>query len=214
MGQARALVFDFNGTLSHDEPLLYSIYAELFAAHGRPLAKADYFGSLAGNTEEAIIGSWLGVDGDELRRLVEERIDRYVDRADGSTIPVVLREAVRHAAGRVPVAVVSGAYRREIEPVLERAGVTDAIGVIVAADDVARGKPDPEGYRRALERIGGGLAPQDVVAFEDTEAGVASARAAGLRCLAVRGTLPDERLAAADAIVDAIDVELVRSLVG
>jgi len=214
MGQARALVFDFNGTLSHDEPLLYSIYAELFAAHGRPLAEADYFGSLAGNTEEAIIGGWLGVDGDELRTLVEERIDRYVDRADGSTIPVVLREAVRHAAGRVPVAVVSGAYRREIEPVLERAGVTDAIGVIVAADDVARGKPDPEGYRRALERIGGGLAPQDVVAFEDTEAGVASARAAGLRCLAVRGTLPDERLAAADAIVDAIDVELVRSLVG
>ena len=214
MRQARALVFDFNGTLSHDEPLLYSIYAELFAAHGRPLAKADYFGSLAGNTEEAIIGGWLGVDGDQLRTLVEERIDRYVDRADGSTIPVVLREAVRHAAGRVPVAVVSGAYRREIEPVLERAGVTDAIGVIVAADDVARGKPDPEGYRRALERIGGGLAPQDVVAFEDTEAGVASARAAGLRCLAVRGTLPDERLAAADAIVDAIDVELVRSLVG
>jgi hypothetical protein len=49
MGQARALVFDFNGTLSHDEPLLYSIYAELFAAHGRPLAEADYFGSLAGN---------------------------------------------------------------------------------------------------------------------------------------------------------------------
>ena len=214
MGQARALVFDFNGTLSHDEPLLYSIYAELFAAHGRPLAEADYFGSLAGNTEEAIIGGWLGVDGDELRTLVEERIDRYVDRADGSTIPVVLREAVRHAAGRVPVAVVSGAYRREIEPVLERAGVTDAIGVIVAADDVARGKPDPEGYRRALERIGGGLAPPDVVAFEDTEAGVASARAAGLRCLAVRGTLLDERFAAADAIVDAIDVELVRSLVG
>ena len=52
------------------------------------------------------------------------------------------------------------------------------------------------------------------MAFEDTEAGVASARAAGLRCLAVRGTLPDERLAAADGIVDGIDVELVRTLVG
>ena len=56
--------------------------------------------------------------------------------------------------------------------------------------------------------------PPDVVAFEDTEAGVASALAAGLRCLAVRGTHPDERLAAADGIVDAIDVELVQSLVG
>jgi beta-phosphoglucomutase-like phosphatase (HAD superfamily) len=58
------------------------------------------------------------------------------------------------------------------------------------------------------------LAPDDVVAFEDTEAGVAAALGAGLRCLAVRGTLPDGRLAAADDIVDRIDVELVRSLVG
>jgi beta-phosphoglucomutase len=47
---ASALVFDFNGTLSHDEPLLYAIYAELFAEHGRPLSEADYFGTLAGNT--------------------------------------------------------------------------------------------------------------------------------------------------------------------
>ena len=81
--------------------------------------------------------------------------------------------------------------------------------MIVAADDVAHGKPDPEGYLRALEALGNGISPSDVVAFEDTEAGVASARAAGLRCLAVRGTLPDERLAEADGIVDEIGIELV-----
>jgi beta-phosphoglucomutase len=214
MQAARALVFDFNGTLSHDEPVLFAIYSELFAQHGRPLAEDDYFGTLAGNTEEAIIGGWLGVDGEELAALVEERIDRYVRRADGSTIPEALRDAVRRAAARVPVAVVSGAYRREITPVLERAGLTGCVTVLVAADDVEHGKPDPEGYVRALEALGDGLAPSDVVAFEDTEAGVASARGAGMRCLAVRGTHPDERLAAADSIVDAIDVQLVRSLVG
>jgi HAD superfamily hydrolase (TIGR01509 family) len=126
----------------------------------------------------------------------------------------MVRDAVRHAANRVPVAIVSGAYRREIEPVVERAGLADAVAVLVAADDVTRGKPDPEGYLRALAALADGLEPADVVAFEDTEAGIASARAAGLRCVAVRGTLPDERLAAAEAIVDEIDVELVRSLVG
>ena len=63
MQPARALAFDFNGTLSHDEPLLFAIYAQLFAEHGRPLTEADYFGTLAGNTEEAIISTWLGVDG-------------------------------------------------------------------------------------------------------------------------------------------------------
>src|SRR5512134_2916998 len=112
MGATRALLFDFNGTLSHDEPVLYAIYAELFAEHGRPLSEADYYGRLAGNTEEAIIGGWLGVEGATLDALVEERIDRYVRAADGSTVPAAVRAAVRHAAGRVPVAIVSGAYRR------------------------------------------------------------------------------------------------------
>jgi beta-phosphoglucomutase len=214
MGPARALVFDFNGTLSHDEPVLFGIYSELFAEHGRPLTETDYYGRLAGNTEEAIIGGWLGVEGDELQALVEERIDRYVARADGSTITAGLREAVRYASARVPVAVVSGAYRREIEPVLAGAQLVPHVTAVVTADDVSRGKPDPEGYRLALAALGDGLAARDVVAFEDTEAGVASATGAGLRCLAVRGTLPDARLAGAERIVDAIDLDLVRSLVG
>jgi beta-phosphoglucomutase len=214
MQPALALAFDFNGTLSHDEPLLFAIYAELFAEHGRPLTEADYYGRLAGNTEEAIIQGWLGVEGDALEALIDDRIGRYVARADGSTVPAAVREAVRYAASRVPVAIVSGAYRREIEPVVARAGLADLVQGIVAADDVTRGKPDPEGYLRALALLGDDLRPDDVVAFEDTEAGVAAALAAGLRCLAVRGTLADERLAAADGIVDAIDVELVRTLVG
>ncbi len=214
MGATRALVFDFNGTLSHDEPVLYAIYAELFAEHGRPLTEADYYGRLAGNTEEAIIGGWLGVEGEELEGLVDERIERYVRAADGSTVPAAVREAVRYAAGRVPVGIVSGAYRREIEPVVEKAGLADVVAHIVAADDVTNGKPDPEGYLRMVELLGDGLRPAEAVAFEDTEAGIASALGAGLRCIGVRGTLPDARLAAAESLVDAIDVELVRSLVG
>jgi len=86
--------------------------------------------------------------------------------------------------------------------------------LVVTADDVAQGKPHPEGYLRAVTLLGEGLDPSGVVAFEDTEAGVASAKDAGLRCLAVRGTLPDRRLARADELVDRIDLTLVQSLVG
>ena len=210
----RAVVFDFNGTLSHDEPLLYAIYAELFAEHGRPLTLHDYLTTLAGNTEEAIIGTWLGVDGGELASLMHERIERYRALADGSTVTGELRAAVRHAAERVPVGLVSGAYRREIEPVLERAGIAGCFTTVVTADDVTEGKPHPEGYLLALGRLGPNLLARDVVAFEDTEAGVASATAAGLRCIAVRGTLPDERLTAADELVDRIDVALIDRLLG
>jgi beta-phosphoglucomutase-like phosphatase (HAD superfamily) len=211
MHAVRALLFDFNGTLSHDEPLLCAIYRELFAAHGRPLTEQEYYDRLAGLSEEAIVGGWLGVDGDELRALVAERIERYrAVAADGETVPAAVREAVRFAAARVPVGVVSGAFRAEIEPVLAGSALAGVVSLVVAADDVVDGKPHPAGYLRAVEALG--LPPGAVAAFEDTEAGVAAAKAAGVRCLAVRGTLSPERLAAADELVDEIDVELVRRL--
>jgi beta-phosphoglucomutase len=210
MSATRAVAFDFNGTLSHDEPILCSVYRELFAEHGRPLTESDYYGALAGRSEEAIISGWLGVDGDELDALVEERIVRYLAAAGrGETIPKSNRKAVEFAAGRMPVAVVSGAFRREVEPVLAGAGLSLHITTIVTADDVELGKPDPAAYLRTLELLGG-PAPREVVAFEDTEAGVASAKAAGLRCVAVLGTHPPERLREADEIVDTIGVELLR----
>ena len=142
-----------------------------------------------------------------------ERIERYAtEAADGSTVPEPVREAVRYAAARVPLAVVSGAFRAEIEPVIEAAGLASELATIVAADDVAHGKPHPEGYLTALERLG--VDPGEAIAFEDTEAGIASAKRAGLHCVAIRGTLPDHRLVRADELVDRIDLALVRRFAG
>jgi beta-phosphoglucomutase len=213
MPVVRAVVFDFNGTLSQDEPILCSIYQELFAEQGRPLAAADYYATLAGYAEETIISGWLGVEGEQLSALVADRIERYRRRvADGSTVSEDTRAAVRYAAERVPVAVVSGAFRVEIEPVLEVVGLIPLVSTLVAAEDVANGKPDPEAYERAVAELG--VQAADVVAFEDTEAGVASAVAAGLRCVALRGTVAPERLTCADEQVDRIDVALMRRLLG
>lgn len=212
MSRTRAVIFDFNGTLSHDEPILLRIYQELFAKNGRPLTADDYFTQLAGNTEEAIISGWLDVHGTDLAVLMAERISRYRHAAaDGSTVPVSIRDAVRYAATRVPVAIVSGAFRAEIEPVLVAAELTELFAAVVTADDVVNGKPAPDGYLRAVSLLGG-LPPAEVVAFEDTEAGVASAKAAGLRCVAVLGTLPASRLAEADEIVERLDTALLERL--
>jgi beta-phosphoglucomutase len=202
----RAIVFDFNGTLSDDEPLLYAIYAELFAEQGRPLTEQEYHDHLAGNTEEEIVRRWLGrVD----EQLIAERIARYVTRAaDGSTVDEGVREAVRFAAERVPVGIVSAAMRTEIDPVLAAAGIAAHVTAIVSAEDVERGKPDPEAYVRMAGLLR--LPPAEIVAFEDTEAGVASAKAAGFRVVAVTRTLGPERLAAADELVPTLDLDAVR----
>ena len=211
----RAVIFDFNGTLSHDEPILCEIFCELFAEHGRPLSAQEYFDELAGLSDPEIVRAWLGRDHPSVDEVIERRIARYRELvADGSSVPDPVRDAVRYAAERVPVGIVSGAAREEIEPVIGAAGLAASIRTIVGAEDVADGKPDPAGYLRALELLDGGLEAGEVVVFEDTEAGIAAAKAAGLRCIAVLGTLAPERLAAADEIVPAIDVELMQRLLG
>jgi HAD superfamily hydrolase (TIGR01509 family) len=209
----RALVFDFNGTLSQDEPILCEIFQELFAEHGRPMSAREYFDELAGLSDPEIVRTWLGPDHPDVDEVIEERIVRYREQAaDGSSIPEEMREAVRYAAERVPLAVVSGAARAEIEPVLRAAGILEHFTAIVSSDDVTNGKPHPESYERALRLLDGGIAAADVVVLEDTEAGVTAAKAAGMRCLAVLGTLAPERLRQADELVERIDLQLVRRL--
>jgi HAD superfamily hydrolase (TIGR01509 family) len=209
----RAVVFDFNGTLSDDEPILCDIFVHLFGEHGKPLSSQEYFDELAGLSDPEIVRTWLGRDHPDVEAVIEERVQRYrAAVADGSSVHERVREAVRYAAERVPVAIVSGAARAEIEPVVEAAGLAPLLRAIVSSDDIVDGKPHPEGYLRALERLDQGLRAEDVVVFEDTEAGIASAKAAGMRVIAVRGTLDPHRLAQADELVDGIDVVLMRRL--
>jgi beta-phosphoglucomutase len=203
---SRAVLFDFNGTLSDDEQIMCEIFQELFAEKGKPLTEQEYFGELAGHSDPEVVRAWLGEDDPAL---VGEKIARYRERvADGSTVTEGAREAVRLAADGATVAVVSGAARSEIQPVLDAAGIAGLVATMVAAEDVANGKPDPEGYLLALELLGAEAG--DAVAFEDSEPGVDAARAAGIHCVAVLGTLPRERLARADAIVERLDADAVR----
>lgn len=212
----RAIVFDFNGTLCDDERILYDVYAAMFAELGRPLSQRQYVDQLAGLSDEAIRRRWLG-DGGDLDGFVAERVRRYRALADATMIHAGVRRAVRYASARVATAIVSGAAGVEIDGMLRGAGLRDAFRVVVGADRVRHGKPAPEGYELALAELSetvAGLKPGDVIAFEDTEAGIAAAKAAGIRCVAVAGTVPRARLAQADAIVDALDQATVQRLIG
>ena len=203
----RAVVFDFNGTLSDDEPILCEVWQEIAAEHGRPLSAEEYFGQLAGFADPEIAERWLGGDAD-VEAVMAERVRRYRELvADGSTVGSETRAAVRYAAERVPVAMVTGAARADVELVLTAAGLADAFPVLVTTEDVRAGKPDPEGYVRALELLG--VPGSEGLAFEDSEVGVLAAKAAGMRCIALLGTVAPERLAAADEIVERIDVALL-----
>lgn len=206
----RAVVFDFNGTLSDDEPVLCEIFIHLFEEHGKPLSAQEYFDRLAGLSDPEIVRTWLGSGHPDVDAVVAERVERYrAAVSDGSTVHEHVRGAVRWAAGRVPLAICSGAARAEIEPVVEAAGLAGCFRTIVSSDDVAHGKPDPEGYAKALGLLG--VHPAEAVVVEDTEAGVASARAAGVGLvLAMKTTLEPHRLAEADELIDRLDLDVLR----
>jgi beta-phosphoglucomutase len=204
----RALLLDFNGTLSEDEPLLCRIFQELFAEAGKPVTEEEYYAELAGFSDREVIQRWLGREDAALER---RKIARYRELADGSTVTDEAREAVREASEHVVLGIVSGSARAEIEPVLDAAGIRDAFATIVALDDVRRGKPDPEGYLIALHLLG--VEPREAAAVEDSEAGVAAAKAAGVYTVGVTTTLPPERLSQADEVAKRLEQDLVRRLV-
>ena len=205
----RAVLFDFNGTLSQDEPVWFEVYEGLYAAHGRPITRDEYYAQLAGLSDVEGVTAWLGAPDPDL---IEAAITQYVERArDGSTVPVEAREAVAAAAALVPVGIVTTARRSVLEPVLTAAGLAPHVGFTITAEDVVRTKPDPEAYVAALGRLDG-VRAGEVVVFEDTPLGVAAAKAAGMRCVAVLGSATPDRLTAADEIVERLDAPTVRRL--
>jgi HAD superfamily hydrolase (TIGR01509 family) len=206
----RAILFDFNGTLSHDEALWAGIYRDVFAAHGRPITAAEYGAELAGLSDEDAVRRWFGPDEDATRTIVAETVARFVDAVrDEPTVSADAVAAVAAAAEAVPVGIVTTATHDVLDPMLAASGLDALVRFTVTADDVARTKPDPEAYRRALAHLDG-VDAGDVLVFEDTPVGVAAATAAGLRCVGVLGTVPADRLAGAEQVVARLDAACVR----
>jgi HAD superfamily hydrolase (TIGR01509 family) len=204
----QALVFDFNGTISDDEPVLIRVYQELFEEVGKPITADEYLSELAGHTDPEMFTRWLGVADPAL---MAERIRRYqAIVADGSTVDEETRTAVRYAAERCPVGLVTSAYRSEVDPVLDVTGLRSAFTAVVSLDDVTHGKPHPEPYLRIAELLG--VPPAELIVFEDTEAGIESAKAAGAYVVALTRTLGADRLANADELVERIDRSLLERL--
>ncbi len=211
----RAVIFDFNGTLSDDEIILQEIFAQIFAQRlGWHLTPEDYHRRFAGYSDREIVEKVLEEQGFGEAGVVDEllarRGDLYRQRvADTSPIGSGAVGLVqRLAAEGVPLAIVTGAQREDVECVLANCEIGALIDTIVTEEDVARGKPHPEGFLRGAELLG---VPADaVLVFEDSVPGVTAARAAGMSCVAVSSETGPSRLAElADATVPRLQSSLV-----
>ena len=158
----RAVLFDCDGVIVDSEPLHLRAFQEVLAPLGITITPAEYVARYLGFDDRGVFTEALRACGREpapgdIAALIAEKARRFrgVLERDTSIYPGVTA-LVRALAG-VPLAVVSGALRDEIELILGRAGIREAFSTVVAAEDVRAGKPDPEGFLRACTtlRVGG-----------------------------------------------------------
>jgi sugar-phosphatase len=152
---------------------------------------------------------------DDLQEMLAAKAVRFeeLERRGALLVPGAA-ECVRRMAAISPLAVASGARREEIERILQRVNLASIFRTIVASGDTPSSKPAPDPYVEAAARLG--ARPSRTVAIEDTSAGLASAKAAGLCCIGITTTFPATKLSLADAVVQSMDeitADLVRSLV-
>jgi HAD superfamily hydrolase (TIGR01509 family) len=149
--------------------------------------------------------------------ITEGQVNELIGRKSGYVEPVMqsdLRllpgsaEFIRRAALRYPLAVASGALRREIELVLRYGGLRDCFRVIVSAEDVERSKPHPDPFIKACELLnaatGVRIEPGECLVIEDSVHGIRAARLAGMPCLAVANSYSREELSEADLVADSL----------
>ena len=222
----QAIVLDFDGVVVNSEPLHLRAFQEVLAVEGQALSAQEYYDVYVGLDDVGMFNAFAehrGLPGDAawVRQMVTSKAARMqVLLAEGSPLFAGAADRIRELAAAVPIAIASGALRQEILHVLEAAGLTSAFSVIVAAGETARGKPAPDPYAQAvtlLARLTGiAMNPSRVVAVEDTIQGLASAREAGLRTVAVTTTYPPEALAEADVVVSSlreVSIELLERVV-
>lgn len=187
MSAGRAVLWDMDGTLIDSEEFHWMAWRDTLAKEGIVITREQFLSSF-GQRNDSILPRWLGAEANAERidRIAnaKEEMYRHLVRTKGiSPLPGVAKWVQQlHNQGWLQ-AIASAAPRANIEVILEALSATDVFQGIVAAEDVHRGKPDPEVYLTAAARLG--VLPERCIVVEDAVAGVEGACRAGMRSIGV-----------------------------
>jgi HAD superfamily hydrolase (TIGR01509 family) len=213
---AEAVVLDMDGLLIDTEPVWRAAQSAVFAGLGVALSESDLLDSTGQPIEELIpvwrrrpvagdgMAEWAdpGLADTEIADLIVDRVIAHV-AAEGQPMPGVTAAIALFERCGLRLAIASSSPPRLIDAVCGRLGLT-RIEVRCSAMDEARGKPAPDVYLTAARRLG--VAGASCLALEDSPAGIASARSAGMRCVAVPDPLlaADPRYREADLVLESL----------
>jgi len=199
MATLTAIIFDFDGVIADTEPLHFASFRQTLAETGISLTESDYYANYLGYDDRgcfitALTAHQRSIDPAALMQLMQRKARAYLESVkDHLVIFPGVREFVREAAAAYPLAIASGALRHEIEVILEQAGLRKEFLHITSAEDVTRGKPDPQPFLQTLTALnrqckGQAIEAASCLVIEDSIPGIRSAKTAGMKVLAVTNT--------------------------
>lgn len=212
-----AVIFDFDGVIVDTEPLHYRAFQKILQPQNLGYSWDDYVETYMGFDDrdafrEAFRHGGMQLTETALEQLVAEKasVFQHVISAGVTPYPGVTTLINRLHQQGTPLAICSGALRSDILPIIDQLGIANCFSRIVTADDVPHSKPDPTSYRIAaqqlIEAFPEKLANSDqIIAIEDTPAGISSASGAGLRVIAVTNSYPADHLHQAKRIVSSLE---------
>lgn len=210
----RAILFDFDGVLADTEPIHLEGFRQVLQGEGIELSREDYFASYLGLDDRACFRQIFSDHGKELLADQEERLLAKKSQWVLGTLkqrhlllPGV-KPLLKVLQNDYYFAIVSGALKSEVSEVLVQGGVAPFFRVVIGADDVANGKPDPEGYLTALKELNRNhiptseiLLPEECVVVEDSPWGIRAGKAAGMKCIGITHSYGRDSLQEADWII-------------
>lgn len=216
-----AVIFDYNGVIADDERIHREAFATVLGAIGLHLDNELYDEHFLGRTDYDGLASLRtafvkAFEQSSITELVSKKRQVYTSLLRSKDVLYPKAEKViRRLARYFRLAIVTSSSRDELLAVLARGDLVWNCSCLTTADDVKRGKPDPEGYLKSLHCLK--VTPSDALAIEDSPSGVQAAKSAGLRCIAVLHTTIETKLQMADLIVPTIgdiDQRVVLEILG
>jgi len=200
----KAVLFDFNGVIINDEPIHEKLLDQLLIEENLRPKPGEFRQVCLGRSDRVCIRDLFTNRG---RVLTDAMLDNLIARKAQAyrealesleqvpSYPGLQDLIFNIRASQLKMAIVSGAVRSEIELVLARLGLQDNFSVIVSGNDVITSKPDPDGYLLAVQRLNEAfpelnLHPTNCLAIEDTFAGLAAAKKAGIPVVGVANSYP------------------------
>lgn len=183
-GDFRAYLFDLDGTVADTMPGHFVAWTAALKAHGAAMSEQQFYawGGVPPLRVAELLNEQFGYALDPAALVADKEARFLAGVADVQPVTSVLAHIVE-AHGRIPLAIVSGSPRENVERTLAALGLRDRFAVTVCAEDYRQGKPHAEPFLTAAALLG--VAPQECLVFEDADAGIASAEAAGMQWVRV-----------------------------